>query len=156
ADAARLVNVSPRSVEHAARLIRTSPDIAEGIKTGRIKERVSSPVISTPSHVSHNSGEQHWYTPPEYLDAVRQVFGGEIDLDPASSGIAQQTVKAAKYFTTEDDGLTQPWGGRVFLNPPYASGLVEPFVDKLVDELAADRVTEAILLVNNATETKWF
>lgn len=105
-------------------------------------------------HVAQNSGEQDWYTPPLYLDAARAVLGG-IDTDPASSDVAQRFVQALTYFTKEDDGLNQEWRGRVWLNPPYASGLVEKFAEKLIDSL--DGVCDsAVVLVNNATETRWF
>jgi hypothetical protein len=67
-----------------------------------------------------SSGGFEWYTPPKYLDLVRQVFGGKIDLDPASSELAQETVQATAYFTKDDDGLTKDWFGDVFLNPPFA------------------------------------
>lgn len=100
------------------------------------------------------SMSNEWYTPKEYVDAVREVMGG-IDLDPASSYQANDTVKAAEFYTEDDDGLRQPWGGRVFLNPPYGK-LGPAFIRKLVQELDG-AVTEAILLVNaNATETEWF
>lgn len=107
------------------------------------------------AHVSHNSGEQEWYTPPEYIEAARLVLG-EIDLDPASSDKAQETVKAREYFTKDDDGLAQPWAGRVWLNPPYAIDLIGKFSEKLAGHFEMKDVTAAAVLVNNATETEWF
>ncbi len=106
-------------------------------------------------HVAHNSGENEWYTPPEYIEAVVNVMGG-IDLDPASSDAANQTVKAAKYFTKENSGLDKHWAGRVFMNPPYASGLIGKFVSKFTHHRNNGDIQEAIVLVNNATDTSWF
>lgn len=106
-------------------------------------------------HVAQNSGENEWYTPAPYLDAAREVMGG-IDLDPASSDLAQITVKANTYYTKEQDGLTMPWTGNVWLNPPYSQPDIEIFANKVVSEYVSNRITQAIVLVNNATETAWF
>jgi hypothetical protein len=106
-------------------------------------------------HVSYNSGINEWYTPVEYIESARNVLG-DIDLDPASSELANTVVKAKKIYTIEDNGLIQEWMGRIWLNPPYAADLVGLFIEKLNVEVSLHNVESAIVLVNNATETHWF
>lgn len=108
-----------------------------------------------PVALNNNGKNNEYYTPQKYVDAARDVLGS-IDLDPASCDLANQTVKAANYFTAETDGLNQNWQGNIFMNPPFATGLIEKFVDKLLVELESGNVVSAIVLVDNATETKWF
>jgi hypothetical protein len=81
---------------------------------------------------------------------------GIIDLDPASCSIANATVKATKYYSMEDNGLNKAWSGHVWMNPPYCSALIGLFADKLIKHYAEGDIEEAIVLVNNATETAWF
>lgn len=107
------------------------------------------------SFVENNTGNNEWYTPPKFIDAARIVLG-QIDLDPASSEIANQTVGASRIFTEQDDGLTKDWHGTVWMNPPYASGLVGPFCEKFALSFRAGDITEGIVLVNNASETGWW
>jgi phage N-6-adenine-methyltransferase len=106
-------------------------------------------------HRTRFTGENEWYTPAEYVEAARACLGA-IDLDPASSTRAQETVRAARFFTRDDDGLRHEWRGRIWLNPPYAQPSIVHFVDKLLAEVNAGRATEAILLTHNYTDTGWF
>lgn len=65
------------------------------------------------SHESHVMGTDTWLTPPHILEAL-----GPFDLDPCTPP-TQPWSTAARRYTEADDGLKQPWEGRVWLNPPY-------------------------------------
>lgn len=117
-----------------------SPDIEVIIEDKKLK-----------AHVSNNSGENEWYTPECYIESARLVMGN-IDLDPASSEIANQTVNANLFYSQEEDGLSKEWFGNVWMNPPYSQPLIFQFISKLVESKG---VNQAIVLVNNGTETQW-
>lgn len=101
------------------------------------------------------TGENEWYTPLVYVEAAREVMG-TITLDPATSEYGQSRIKAEYYFTAEDDGLKEPWIGKIWLNPPYSNPLLSEFIDKAVSEYQSGNITEAIILTHNYTDTKWF
>ena len=119
------------------------------------QEKVTAATVKamTGAAVQYNTGEHEWYTPEEFVNAARQVLG-TITLDPASSEIANKTVKARRYFTKDNDGLSKKWSGRIWMNPPYEGKVIIQFIAKLVKSLPD--IEQAIVLVNNATETKWF
>lgn len=138
-------------VELAQMPVEERQEIIEQVTTGQVKTVKEA----TRAHVANNSGNNEWYTPDEFIVAAREVMG-RIDLDPASNPIANEHVQAAVYYSIEDDGLTKQWTGKVWMNPPYESKLIIQFAEKLCSEYTAGNVQEAIVLVNNATETKWF
>ena len=107
--------------------------------------------ISKNVHVSNNSGENEWYTPPFIIEAAKSVMGN-IDLDPASSKLANETVGAKEFYTIEDDGIKKDWHGRVWLNPPYS----QPDISNFAKAVTSKKYDEIMILVNNATETDWF
>lgn len=89
------------------------------------------------------SGTDVWLTPPFILKAL-----GEFDLDPCSS-LNRPWDTAKKHYTIEDDGILQPWNGRVWCNPPYGKAM-NPFLKKMVDH------GDGIVLIFARTETKAF
>lgn len=111
--------------------------------------------IVKPIHVSHNSGENEWYSPEEHVETARKVMGS-IDIDPASNAQANEVVKAKIFYSKENDGLTKEWKGNIWMNPPYAQPLISLFSAELVKKIKSKEIKQALVLVNNATETKWF
>lgn len=141
-------------------------------RVSRIRKRLKDPDIyrqqlygaawkkAFPEDVDHNhraqgTGENEWYTPSQYIDMAREVMGG-IDLDPATSETANLVVRAESIFTAKDDGLTQKWHGRVWMNPPYSQPAIQHFIEKLADSYLSGDVDQAIALTHNYTDTAWF
>ncbi len=100
-----------------------------------------------------------WFTPPEYLSSVRTVMGA-IDLDPFTSERANEIVGAQWIFTAENSAFENDWKVaqrlRVFMNPPYSAGLCGRAVHRFIDQYETKSFSEGIVLVNNATDTRWF
>ena len=130
--------------------------------------------------VNQNSGNYELYTPPEITAAVRAMFG-VIDLDPASSEIANKAVQAKQYFTEEDDGLSKEWFGNVWLNHPFGKyekacsknckkkicerrgyHLLKDFpgnnawINKLAESYESGQVEQALNIVFCSTSETWF
>lgn len=119
----------------------------ERIKAGT--EAILGRIATPPTEELDND---EWYTPAYILEPARQALR-TIDLDPASCATANEVVKATVYYEKLSDGLSLPWRGNIWLNPPYSDPY--PWIEKLFSEYEAKRVTSAIVLVNTANSPKW-
>lgn len=98
------------------------------------------------------SDTPEWYTPKRVVDAVVAALGA-IDLDPCAD--AGKGIPASAHYTQADDGLSQQWRGRIYMNPPYGRE-IGAWVDKLAEEFEYGNVAEAIALVPARTDTSWW
>jgi hypothetical protein len=116
-------------------------------------------LIEMEQAANFSSDSVEWYTPARYIEAARKALG-KIDLDPASSAQANETVKATEFFTQEQDGLLRKWKGRAFLNPPYGKSqdhgsLAGAFCDKAIAEYETRNLDACIILVNSVHSQQW-
>ncbi len=106
-----------------------------------------------------SSETNEWYTPPRYIKAAKEVMGG-IDLDPASSDLANRLVGAAVHITKEANGLTFRWFGNLWLNPPYGKtgnkSNQEIWARYLLKQYRAMNVCQAVLLTKTVPGYKWW
>lgn len=98
-------------------------------------------------HQSARSRTDEWLTPPEVIAAL----GGadSFDLDPCSP-IDRPWPTARRHLTIVDNGLIQPWDGRVFLNPPYSTSVIGQWLARMADH------NRGIALIFARTETDAF
>lgn len=91
-----------------------------------------------------STGKNEWLTPPHILRRLEPF-----DLDPCAP-VNRPWDTAAHHYTIEDDGLKQPWFGRVFCNPPYDTALIVQFIRRCVEH------RNAIALTFARTDTRLF
>lgn len=95
-------------------------------------------------HHSPAAATVEWLTPPDILARL-----GRFDLDPCAP-VEQPWPTAAHRFTILDNGLTQPWRGRVWLNPPYENSVIERWLGRMAEHACG------IALIFARTETEAF
>jgi hypothetical protein len=135
--------------------------------------------------INQTSGEVEFYTPKNIVEAARLTMEF-IDLDPASSEIANREIQAPHIYTKADDGLSCEWHGNVWMNHPFHAGeeVCDPsitgkpckrktcarrgfhcveripgndeWIDKLVAEHGSGRVPEACCITFASTSEAWF
>lgn len=96
------------------------------------------------------SSKSDEYSTPQYLfDSLKKEFC--FNLDPCATA---SNHKCNDFYTMEDNGLEQDWGGKhVFCNPPYSK--ISKWVEKAYYEAHKDN-TVVVLLIPSRTDTKWF
>lgn len=99
--------------------------------------------------VHFSSASDEWPTPQDFFDKVSDEFGG-FDLDPCCTS---ESAKAPKFFTKEDDGLSQVWRGKVWMNPPYGR-TIGHWMAKAFRSFKAGATV--VCLVPARTDTAWW
>lgn len=102
-----------------------------------------------------SSTDNEHYTPLDLLFEVVKFYGGMIDLDPCSNSKTLPNTPSRLQYTKEDDGLSQPWFGNVFVNPPYGGDL-KHWAIKAKSEYLCGNCQQILFLAPSRTETAWY
>nr|DAG87203.1 MAG TPA: DNA N-6-adenine-methyltransferase [Herelleviridae sp.] len=89
-----------------------------------------------------------WSTPQELFDELNNEF--HFTLDVCAN---EYNHKCDNYYTKEQDGLSQPWIGNVWCNPPYGREIGKWVYRALQSSIAGSTV---VMLLPSRTDTKWF
>ncbi len=108
------------------------------------------------THAGNSSTSMKWQTPTEILEALYEAFG-IFDVDPCSPSAnrASAPVKASVHYTEADDGLSLPWHGTVFINPPYGRAL-RMWVAKAEAEVRCGNARTVVALIPARTDTRYW
>lgn len=96
-------------------------------------------------HESQKATSIEWYTPPSIFKTIDLEF----DIDVCSPKGGLPWIPAKRTFCLEDDGLSQPWTGNIWCNPPYGKE-----TSKWLKKLSLHG--KGIALVFSRTDCKWF
>lgn len=105
-----------------------------------------------------NALSKDWCTPPKYVNAVREAFGGTIHLDPCSNPWSIVEAKEA-WSLPQQDGLRKAWTApTIYVNPPYGADRergtrISDWLRKCADAWT-DAGSEVIALVPVAANTR--
>ena len=98
-----------------------------------------------------SSDSIEWHTPQYIIEwCQNHLIGCFFSLDVASTN---QNKKASSNYTIQQNGLTRPWFGHVWLNPPYGRTIGQ-WITKAIKELP--RTKSITLLIPARTDTRWF
>ena len=93
------------------------------------------------------SKNQEWETPDEIFHSLNHEFHFTLDVCALF-----HNTKCEKYFTPDIDGLSQPWHGWCWMNPPFGNQGI--WVKKAYEE--SQRGTTVVCLLPARTNTNWW
>ena len=95
-----------------------------------------------------SSGKMDWGTPPEVFEPLDAEFHFTLDVCATA-----ENAKCARYFTEEEDGLTQDWDGVCWMNPPYGE-FTDKWMRKAMEE-SRKGATVVCLVASRTGSRRW-
>jgi phage N-6-adenine-methyltransferase len=100
--------------------------------------------------VHFRSDSYEWATPQAFFDGVNAQFNFSLDVCASP-----ENAKRERFYTKEQDGLQQPWTGRVWCNPPYGR-TIGRWVEKAWQSVQCGEAEVVVCLVPARPDTAWW
>lgn len=100
--------------------------------------------------VMFSSKNDQWATPQEFFDKLNSEFCFDLDVCALP-----ENAKCKEFYTPDIDGLTQPWNGRVWCNPPYGRNIGQ-WVKRAFLASSTGYAELVVMLLPARTDTRWF
>jgi phage N-6-adenine-methyltransferase len=100
--------------------------------------------------VHFRSDSYEWATPQDFFDTVNARFNFTLDVCATP-----ENAKCERFYTKEQDGLAQPWTGRVWCNPPYGR-VIGHWVKRARQAVESGEAEVVVCLVPSRTDTAWW
>ena len=97
-----------------------------------------------------SSKTDQWATPQDFFDKLNEEFDFTLDVCALP-----ENAKCKQFFTPEIDGLSQPWKGRVWCNPPYGREIGQ-WVRRAFLAVVSGGAEVVVMLLPARTDTRWF
>jgi phage N-6-adenine-methyltransferase len=130
--------------EKLDRVIDFVRELDDNISTAAVVKAASADAMG----IHYSSATDEWATPLDFYEVVNQEFKFELDVCALPS-----SAKCERYFTPEDDGLAQNWNGRIWMNPPYGTEIVD-WITKAHQSSVNGTIVAA--LVPARVDTNWW
>jgi site-specific DNA-methyltransferase (adenine-specific) len=124
--------------------------------TGR-RRRYCSPACRQASYrkranrsVLFSSATSEWATPADLFAKLNKEFCFTLDVCATV-----ENAKCERYFTKKEDGLVQPWTGRVWCNPPYGAAVAQ-WLHKGWESVQSGACELVVFLLPARTDTAWW
>lgn len=100
--------------------------------------------------VMFSSRTDEWETPIQFFEKLDEEYHFTLDVCATP-----ENAKCTKYFTRAQDGLSQEWKGRCWMNPPYGRE-IGAWVRKAYESVRAGDCDLVCCLLPSRTDTAWF
>ena len=100
--------------------------------------------------IIYSSDSDEWPTPQKLFDTLNEEFHFTLDV----AATEENAKVKPQFYTKEQNGLTSPWVGVVWCNPPYGK-TISQWLQKAEDSYKEFNTT-IVMLLPSRTDTKWF
>lgn len=144
------VSQADRIAQHKAREVASVPEPTFQQYTEQEERPTRTGLLRAADKLAPlmSSATDMWATPQDLFDVLNAEFGFQLDVCATAAN-----AKCPAFYDESIDGLSQPWNGVCWMNPPYGD-VIPKWIEKAA--LSADAGATVVALVPARVDTGWW